>query len=413
MKQLKLLLVAIICAGITINANAQIFGGLTGVVKEKAKEKLTQKVDDQSDYDRVKNTVNKPKPKPQPKPRQNNNSNNQQSTAGNSNTRPSNITTGAGNLVWNRYDFVPGDEIIFEDGPSVTEENGEFPSRWDLISGHVEIAEADGEPCIVFLDRSYIVPYLKNAAKDYLPDVFTLEFDFYKPEDGSRVFFHLQDTKNQGCCGQEFEVTPAAIEAPDQDFLSHPDRTNGYGNGGYWTHISLAFTKGKLKVYIDDARVVNLPHYKYNPTGFTFGAYEADGNHKYYLKNVRIAKGGVKYYDRVMQDGKIICKGIRFEKGKTDLRPESMGSINKIYKLMKKNPEFKFVVVGHTDSDGDDNTNLNLSQGRADIVKQRLIQMGISQDRLQSKGAGESEPIAGNDTPEGKANNRRVEFVKF
>ncbi len=72
------------------------------------------------------------------------------------------------------------------------------------------------------------------------------------------------------------------------------------------------------------------------------------------LKNVRIAKGGVKYYDRMMQDGKIIVNGIRFDVNKSTLKPESMGAINEIYTLMKDNPGLKFSVEGHTDSQGDD-----------------------------------------------------------
>lgn len=131
----------------------------------------------------------------------------------------------------------------------------------------------------------------------------------------------------------------------------------------------------------------------------------------YFIKNIRIAKGGVKYYDRVLQDGKIIANGIRFDVNKTTLRPESMGPINKIFALMQKKPELKFSVEGHTDADGDDSKNQTLSEGRAKTVMDKLIEMGIGADRLSSKGWGESKPIAGNDTPEGKANNRRVEFV--
>ncbi len=317
-------------------------------------------------------------------------------------------------VVWSKFDFVPGDEVIFEDMPDPMEENGEFPSRWDLISGQVEIAEVDGETVMMFLDGGSIVPYLKNANKDYLPDVFTIEFDFYRPKGGNRLSFYLSDRKNQKSSdSQEFEVFPWRVDAPDIGYVNHPERDYSYCKNGCWTHISLAYTKGKLKVYIDDTRVVNVPHYKYNPTGFTFYPYfaSAKDNQAFYAKNFRIAKGGVKYYKRVMQDGKIIVNGIRFDVGKTTLKPESMGPINKIYKLMTKKPDLKFSVEGHTDSDGDDNANQTLSEGRAKVVMEKLVEMGISKDRLSSKGWGESKPIAENNTPEGKANNRRVEFV--
>jgi OOP family OmpA-OmpF porin len=72
-----------------------------------------------------------------------------------------------------------------------------------------------------------------------------------------------------------------------------------------------------------------------------------------------------------------------------------------------------FSVEGHTDSDGDDANNQKLSEARGKSVMKKLIEMGISANRLKSNGFGESKPIDNNSTPEGKANNRRVEFVKF
>ena len=90
-----------------------------------------------------------------------------------------------------------------------------------------------------------------------------------------------------------------------------------------------------------------------------------------------------------------------------------MGPINNIYELMLKQPELNFSIEGHTDSDGTDDTNMSLSKERAKTVMEQLITMGISSDRLKFTGFGESKPIDNNSTPEGKANNRRVEFVKF
>jgi outer membrane protein OmpA-like peptidoglycan-associated protein len=89
-----------------------------------------------------------------------------------------------------------------------------------------------------------------------------------------------------------------------------------------------------------------------------------------------------------------------------------MGVINEIATLMKEHPDISFSVEGHTDSDGDADMNQTLSEDRAETVKNQLISMGISADRLSSKGFGESMPINTNSSPEGKAENRRVEFVK-
>ena len=80
---------------------------------------------------------------------------------------------------------------------------------------------------------------------------------------------------------------------------------------------------------------------------------------------------------------------------------------------MNDNPQLKFVVEGHTDSDGDAAMNLKLSEARAKAVMEELVRLGIDSSRLQSKGHGESNPLASNNKPEGKAQNRRVEFVSF
>ena len=252
---------------------------------------------------------------------------------------------------------------------------------------------------------------MKNAKEDYLPDVFTVEFDIYKPKGSNRIFLDLYDEKNQRA-GENKEITIG------YNYISIGDIEGKYPKElsrdiGRWIHISLAYTRGKLKIYMDDTRLINIPRYQGNPTGISIQCYFADAKHLYYLKNLRIAKGGVKYYDRVIQDGKIICKGIRFDTGKATLLPESMGSINNIYKLMQKKKDIKFSVEGHTDSDGDNNQNQNLSEARAETVKKKLIEMGIEASRLSSKGWGETMPIAENNTTEGKANNRRVEFVRI
>ena len=322
------------------------------------------------------------------------------------------------NVVWSKFDFIPGDEVIFEDLPSSDEENGEFPSRWDLVKGQVEIANIDGENVMMFIDGTpTIIPYLKNSKEDYLPEIFTIEFDFYKPVSGNRISVYLYDEKNQknqsnmymdiSSGGVREKLANVAGDVSGIDYRNSEDAR--------WIHVSIAFTKGKLKVYMDDTRVINIPHYEGNPTGLTLQAYWADlGEDKaFYFKNIRIAKGGVKYYDRVLSEGKIIVNGIKFDVNKATLKPESMGPINKIYELMQKNPDINFSVEGHTDNDGNDENNQKLSEARGRSVLNKLIEMGISANRLKSTGFGESKPIDNNGTPEGKANNRRVEFVKF
>ncbi len=314
-----------------------------------------------------------------------------------------------GVLSWAKYDFVPGDKVIFEDD-LMGEENGEFPSRWDLHKGVAEVAEVDGENVIYLRGGGpSIVPFLKNSEQDYLPDIFTIEFDIWFGYSYATVY--LYDRKNQ------------SDQRAEQDYL-----TVGYNfletfgsksmypaevQDKRWAHIAIAYTNGKFKAYLDDTRLINIPRLDNNPTGLTIYSYHARDDQPIYVKNVRIAEGGVKYYDRVMEDGKIIANGIRFDVGKATLKPESMGIINEVVDLMKEHPDLRFSVEGHTDSDGDDAFNMELSDKRAEAVKSTMVSLGIPADRLESKGWGESVPITDNSSPEGKANNRRVEFVKL
>ncbi|GHT07977.1 hypothetical protein FACS189426_02490 [Bacteroidia bacterium] len=110
---------------------------------------------------------------------------------------------------------------------------------------------------------------------------------------------------------------------------------------------------------------------------------------------------------------KIITYGITFDIGKSTIKPESMGEINRIAKLMTDNPDLKFSVEGHTDNTGSAATNQTLSDARSKAVVDKLVETGISKDRLTSAGKGQNSPIADNSTDEGRAKNRRVEFIKI
>ncbi len=104
-----------------------------------------------------------------------------------------------------------------------------------------------------------------------------------------------------------------------------------------------------------------------------------------------------------MSDGKFITYGITFDVGKSTIKPESMGEINRIVKLMKENPDLKFSVEGHTDSTGNEASNQTLSEARSNAIVGKLVELGISADRLTASGKGQSSPIADNGTNEGRA----------
>jgi len=336
----------------------------------------------------------------------------QDQTVGSSDTEATETVEAKPELKWAKYDFVPGDKVIFEDNLE-GEENGEFPSRWDLKNGVVEVAEFGGENVIMFRDGApLIIPYFKEAREDYLPDVFTVEFDLYCHNlDFCLYLYDRKNQKSESPTGYTYlEIDSKAMRFGTSE-SAHPNAKSLAERR--WMHVSVAYTNGKLKAYMDETRLINIPRIDFDPKGISLYTYHARNERQFYVKNVRIAEGGVKYYDRIMQDGKIIANGIRFDTGKSTLKPESMGVINEIYELLEKNPDLKFSVDGHTDNVGDDASNLKLSADRAETVLNTLVSMGISKDRLSSKGLGETEPMDDNNSPEGRANNRRVEFVKI
>ena len=104
-------------------------------------------------------------------------------------------------------------------------------------------------------------------------------------------------------------------------------------------------------------------------------------------------------------------RGIQFETGKDVIKKQSFLILDNVVKVMKENAEYKLVINGHTDNQGDDAKNLTLSQNRANAVKKYLSDKGVDASRLTATGYGETKPIDTNDTKEGRAKNRRVEFT--
>lgn len=104
-------------------------------------------------------------------------------------------------------------------------------------------------------------------------------------------------------------------------------------------------------------------------------------------------------------------KNIYFDTDKTVLKPESFVELNKVVEFLKSNAHVEIEISGHTDSQGSDQYNINLSQGRSQAVVDYIVSQGIDRERLTAHGYGESKPIDTNDTDAGRANNRRVEFT--
>jgi outer membrane protein OmpA-like peptidoglycan-associated protein len=298
-------------------------------------------------------------------------------------------------------DFIPGDKIIFLDSLK-GEQLGEFPSKWDLKSGTVEVMEMNGQNVIgIVKSQSGVMPLMKTKA--YLPNIFTLEFDVYFHNKGNEAYTVEFDNRQM-----DFSV-----------------RSSGISHGGYlirseqltpkegWLHLAMSFNQRALKVYLNGERLVNVPNVETPPTKFSISALSHNARNGKYamIANVRLAEGGVPLYDRLLNDGRFVTNDIHFEYGQATLKSESMNIIQQVAEMLKEHPEVALKIEGHTDSDGSDSYNLELSQKRAQAVKEALIKQGVDGQKLTAEGFGESKPVSTNDTDEGRASNRRVEFV--
>ena len=153
------------------------------------------------------------------------------------------------------------------------------------------------------------------------------------------------------------------------------------------------------------------------PNNNDFALHAEKEGYMFYSKNIHLdslnlSKDGFLIIElEKIKAGTFVLENIFFESNKSELKISSIVELKKVLKLLQINPELKIEISGHTDSDGDDELNLSLSNERASSVVKWLIDNGISSSRLTFKGFGETKPIAKNDSEENKAKNRRTELT--
>ncbi len=346
--------------------------------------------------------------------------------------------------TYSKFDFVPGEKILAYDDFS-KDAIGDFPATWNTNSTGEVVTSSSREGHWLMLPKSgkFFPEYIKS-----LPDNFTLEYDIscnenyndYSPAlsvcfltgpntskdlldnwymaDGKRdgVKFSVQPTggANTGYAfAEDFEDAKSIM----RNQITVTQFNNKEGKGDRHVHVSIWRQKQRIRVYLNEDKIYDLPRAFPINKPYTTLLFLVDGDFKnqdrYLLSNIKFAVGEPDTRSKLITEGKFVTSGILFDVNSDKIKPESYGVLKDIANVLTENSTVKVKIVGHTDSDGSDADNLTLSKRRAESVKNSLAKdFGIDASRLQTDGKGESQPVASNSTSEGKANNRRVEFIK-
>ncbi len=325
--------------------------------------------------------------------------------------------------TYSKFDFVSGERVVFYDDFSDVA-IGDFPVNWDTqAAGEVVLTNNyPGKWLMLKGEYSYFSPVIEDLI---LPENFTIEFevivsewydlileiynnpsgmitnDYYPGTGGTFLGFVID--------GITWKLWRENMENNPESFSQHPEVKEGDK-----VRYSIWGQKTRIRVYCNETKVIDIPRglnknliHNY----LRFGNYSDKAT---LIGDFRVTIGMPDLRSRLLTEGKLVTHGITFNSGSSLIKPESFGVIKQIADLLNENSELSVKIVGHTDNIGSEKDNLKLSAERALAVKKILNdKFGIANQRMKTEGKGENEPTDNNSTSNGRANNRRVEFIKI
>jgi outer membrane protein OmpA-like peptidoglycan-associated protein len=350
-------------------------------------------------------------------------------TGGAASAKPRSLT------AYSKFDFVPGEQVVAVED-FTQDAVGDFPARWNTNSSGevVTIAGTEGRWLKLNGDGIFYPEFL-----GVIPENCTIEFDVATSDEFSyycsfiTAAFVADDNGNllrpgkhgrvdvsvhpQGAGGSEGH-TGIEIHGPDgQRIMNNSKGQMQLVHRGIapMARVSIWRQKARLRMYLNEEKVWDIPRAFQPGVNYRFILEGGGcGESTVYLKDLRVAAGAPDTRNKLITEGRLETRGILFDSGSDRIKPESYGTLKEIGTVLTENPGVRVRIIGHTDSDGDEAANLELSKRRAAAVKEALVkEFAVDGSRLETDGKGETAPASPNDSPQGKANNRRVEFVKL
>lgn len=345
---------------------------------------------------------------------------------------------------FSKYDFVPGDSILYAEDFS-QEALAELPLGWNTNGSGEVVTLPSIEGKWLQLHKTFM--YLSSNSKEF-GENYTIEFDAILqlknngwgfPELQFGVLASGDMTPTDNNLLKEYHqiaavsgyILPGAASVSRLKLDSYLERKNYFKSNpkdykelenyyGKPIHVAVQVQKERIRIWVNEVKAFDAPKavpldQKMNQLFFKVSHTNyAETDYGIYISQIKVATGVADTRHRLIEEGKFTTTGILFDLNSSTLRPESNGVLKEIATALKENPGVRIRIIGHTSSDGDDQSNLELSRKRAEAVKEALTkEYGIEATTLETDGKGESEPVADNKTKEGKVANRRVEFVKL
>ncbi len=428
------LLIVILAVFCSTHAEAQLFKK----IKKKLERKVEQKVDEQVDKE-LDDVFDGEKEEKKKKKRKKKSSDTETPTQDEETTIEA---PEASFEAYSKYDFIPGEKLIAYEDFS-TDAIGDLPQKWNtnLSAEVVSLNTISGN--WMRIGKGYGTYVFSEIPTD-IPEGFTLEFDLiydFAPDAWAFkrylnvVLSDLEDPNQYlGKQNTGKHVTKVIISVADGSgrgvFLdkktpnkalnlkgkSAPDVFSKSGISKEINHISILKKGTRMKIYVNEDKVLDIPRAKEKEVIFKTLRFETgitpDDQH-YYMSNIKFATG-VNSADRLFENGSYQAHGITFDSGSASIKASSYATLKQIAEVMKTNPDKTYKIVGHTDNDGSDSVNIPLSENRAAAVQKILKkEFDIDSSRLQTMGKGSSEPLSNDNTATAKAQNRRVEIIQL